>query len=248
MSDQTLYNTTAQTEGSLQLAHEKILRVKRGGVFENITGDCNNINGLPTDVTQGRENYGNKTTQSMEKIGENWVITTDVEAVRDETGAIAQPWLIALLNIAKSKGAANKVDVQLFDGKDENLPAIEGNFSVSVAPLKTGFAESGGYKFTFTSNGVVDYITSPIAGTGEPITESVSPASGAAVGEIIVLRGYKFTGTTGITIDGAAVVEFTVYDDNTLAVLVPATVAGPAPIIVTNATGASAAFAYVAAT
>jgi hypothetical protein len=94
---------------------------------------------------------------------------------------------------------------------------------------------------------VVDDIASPIASAGNPIIESVSPASGAAVGDIIVLRGYKFTGTTAVTIDGATVLERNVYDDNTLAVLVPATVTGAAPIIVTNATGASTAFAYVAA-
>jgi hypothetical protein len=247
MSDLTLYNTTAQTEGTLALAHEKILRVKRSAVFENITGDCNNVAAVATAITVPRENYGNKTTPSVQKIGDSWVITFDVEAVRDDTGAIAQAWLVNLLNVAKAKGSANYVDVQLFDAKDEALGAIEGSFAVMVADFATGYADKGGYKFTFTSNGVVDDITSPIASTGEPIIESVSPTSGAAVGDIIVLRGYKFTGTTAITVDGASVLKFKTYDDNTLAVLVPATVSGAAPIIVTNATGASASFAYTAA-
>jgi hypothetical protein len=248
MSDQTLYNTTAQTEGTLTLAHEKILRAKRGGVFENITGDANNVAGVPTAVTIQRENYGNKGLPSVYKIGDSWVITWDCEAVRDETGEIAQEWLVNLLNVAKAKGDANLIDLQLFDAKAEALGAIEGSFAITVADLNTGYADKGGYKFTATSNGVVDDIASPIASTGEPIIESVGPASDAAVGDIIILRGYKFTGTTGITMDGAVVLEFTVYDDNTLAMLVPATVTGTAPIIVTNATGASAAFAYVAAT
>lgn len=247
MSDQALYNATAQTEGTLALAHEKILRAKRGGVFENITGDANNIAAVPTAVTIPRENYGNKGRPSVQKIGDSWVITWDCEAVRDNTGEIAQDWLVNLLNVAKASGVANLIDLQLFDAKAEALGAIEGSFSITVADFATGYADKGGYKFTATSNGVVEDIASPIASTGEPIIESVSPASGAAVGDIIVIRGYKFTGTTTVTMDGATVLERNVYDDNTLAVLVPATVAGASPIIVTNATGASAAFAYVAA-
>ena len=64
---------------------------------------------------------------------------------------------------------------------------------------------------------------------------------------MLVVSGYKLTGTSGITMGGAAVTEFNAYDDNTVAFVVPATVAGSAPIIVTNATGASAAFPYTAA-
>lgn len=247
MSDQTLYNTTAQTEGTLALAHEKILRAKRGGVFENITGDANNISAVPTAVTIQRENYGNKGLPSVQKIGDSWVISWDCEAVRDDTGEIAQDWLVNLLNVAKAKGQANLIDLQLFDAKAEALGAIQGSFAITVAEFATGYADKGGYKFTATSNGVVDDIASPIASAGNPIIESVSPSSGAAVGDIIVLRGYKFTGTTAVTVDGATVLERNVYDDNTLAVLVPATVSGAAPIIVTNAAGASTAFAYVAA-
>lgn len=246
-ADHTLYDTTVPTAGSVALAHEQIIRVKRGGVFENITGDVNNLLDTPTPVTVQREVYGTKGTQSSDNIAYNHVITFDVEAVRDSNGAIAQPWLVPLLNAAKSKGAANKVEAQVFDALDENVPAFEGNFSVAVAPLNTGFADKGGYRFTFTSDGVVRDIVSPIAGTGEPVLESASPATGAAVGDVLVVSGYKLTGTTGITMGGEAVVEFNQYDDNTVAFVVPAAVAGSAPIIVTNATGPSAAFPYTAA-
>lgn len=247
VADHTLYDTTVPTAGSVALAHQQIIRVKRGGIFENITGDVNNLLDTPTPVTVNREVYGTKGSQSSDNIAYNHVITFDVEAVRDTTGAIAQPWLVPLLVAAKSKGAANKVEAQVFDALDENVPAFEGNFAVAVAPLNTGYADKGGYRFTFTSDGVVRDIVSPIAGTGEPILESASPATGAAVGDIIVLSGYKLTGTTGLTMDGAVVTEFHTPDDNTLAFVVPATVSGAAPIIVTNATGPSATFAYTAA-
>lgn len=240
-----IYNATVQTEGSLALAHQKILRAKVSGVFTNITGDANNIAAVPTPVTVPRENYGNKGSSAVQKIGDNWVITFDCEAVRDNTGAIAQPWLIDLLNTAKAKGDANLKDFQLFDGLDEALGAIEGSFAVTVADFATGYADKGGYKFTLTSNGVVDDIVSPIASAGNPVIESALPTL-KTVGDLLVLKGYKFTGTTSITVDGATVLKFTVIDDNTLTLLIPATVAGAAPIIVTNATGASNTFAYTA--
>lgn len=246
-ADHTLYETTKPTEGSVALAHEQILRVKRNGVFENITGDINNLNDVPDPVTVPREVYGTKGSRSSDNIAYNHTITFDVEAVRGPSGAIAQPWLVPLLVAAKSKGAANKLEAQVFDALDENVPAFEGNFSVAVAPLNTGYADKGGYRVTLTSDGVVRDIVSPIAGAGEPVLESASPATSAAVGDVLVVSGYKLTGTTGITMGGEAVVEFNAYDDNTVAFVVPASVSGSAPIIVTNATGPSSAFPYTAA-
>jgi len=248
MSD-VIYDATVQTAGTLAKAHEKIVRVKRSGVFENVTGDANNLAAVPSAVTFARENYGNKGLPAIEKVGDSWVVTFDVEAVRDSSGVIAQAWLSALITVSQSSGTANKVDAQVFDGRDENLKAIEGSFSVAAADLSstsTGYADKGAYRFTLTSNGVVSLVTSPIAGTGEPIIESATPTL-QTVGDQLVIRGYKFTGTTGITIGSVAVVEFIVVDDYTLVPVIPATVSGAAAIVVTNATGDSASFAYVAA-
>ena len=247
MSD-TIYDSTQQTTGTLAKSHEKIVRVKRNGVFENVTGDANNVGAVPTPVTFPRENYGNKGLPSIEKIGDAWVITFDVEAVRDVNGVIAQAWLSNLVTVAQASGVDNKIEAQVFDGRDENLKAIEGTFSVASADLSavsTGYADKGAYRFTLTSDGVVDLVTSPIAGTGEPIIESVTPTL-QTVGDQIVVRGYKMTGTTGATVDSVAVTEFIVIDDYTLVLVIPATVAGASPIIVTNAAGASAAYAYTA--
>lgn len=246
-SNPAIYNATHQTEGTLALAHEKILRFKRSGVFENITGDLNNIAAVATKVVVPRENYGNKGRSSEQKIGDNWVITFDCEAVRDNNGAIAQAWLIDLINAAKGNGSVNLRDFQLFDAKDEALGAIEGTFSITVADFATGYADKGGYKFTLTSDGVVEDITSPIASAGNPVIESVVTPAGKTVGDVIVVKGYKFTGTTGFTMDGASGVKFVVIDDYTITLLIPATVSGAAAIIITNATGASNSFSYAAA-
>lgn len=76
-----------------------------------------------------------------------------------------------------------------------------------------------------------------------PVLGSALP-SAAAEGEQVVISGYNLTGTTAITFAAASVTEFVVVDGHTLVVVVPAGTAGSAPITVTNAAGASAAFAY----
>ncbi|MFD4111621.1 IPT/TIG domain-containing protein [Streptomyces sp. NPDC058650] len=246
MADQTMYNTTVPSQGSVALAHERIIRVKRNGVFENITGDVNNLLDTPTPVTVQREVYGTKGTQSSDIIGYNHVITFAVEAVRNAAGAIVQPWLIALLNAAAAKGASNKVEVQVFDARDDAVPSFQGTFSVSQVPGNTGYADKLVINFTLTSDGVVNLITSPIAGTLVPVLESATPTL-QAPGDLIVVRGYKLASTVSATIKAIAVVELRVVDDNTVVLLIPATVTGSSPIIVTNAAGASTALPYTAA-
>jgi hypothetical protein len=245
VADMTLYDTTKQTEGTLALAHERIIRVKRAGVFENITGDANNLAPVPTPVVVQRENYGNKGLPSVQKIGDSWVITCDFEAIRDATGAIAQPWLVNLLTIAKSKGAANFADVQVFDAKDPALGATQGSYAVNVADIDTAFAGKRGYRFTFTSNGVVADIVSPIAGAGLPTIESALPTAQLA-SKNVVLKGYGLGALVSATIGAVAVSSITQIagNDNVVVLEVPAGTAGSAPIIVTNAAGASTALPY----
>lgn len=246
MADHTIYETTVPSQGSVALAHQTILRAKRNGVFENVTGDANNLLDTPTPVTVQREVYGTKGVQSVDKIGDNWVITTTFEGVRDANGAIVQPWLVELIRAAGRKGAANKVELQWFDALDPALPAHQGFFAVSFVRGNTGYADKAIYNFTFTSDGIVDEIDSPIAGDGTPTLESASPA-GQAPGDLIVVRGYGLDSFVSATIDGQAVVEHRVVDSNAVVLLIPATVTGSAPIVVTNEHGASDPLPYTAA-
>lgn len=244
MADPTIYETTVPTDGTLALAHEQILRIKRNGNFENITGDINNLDPVPTPITSPREAYGFKGRTSESKLGDNYVITFDVEAVRDDTGAI-QAWLIFLLKVAKAKGAANKIEAQHFDALDPALGAIEGKFSVQATKLSTGFADKGGYKFTLTSDGVVRDIDSPIAGTGAPLIASALPLNAVASANVYI-RGNNVGAIISATIGGVAVTSISQIpgEPNIVVLEVPAGTVGSAPIIVTNAVGASIAYAY----
>lgn len=61
-------------------------------------------------------------------------------------------------------------------------------------------------------------------------------------GEILVLTGTNFTGTTGVAVGGTAVLDFQIINDQTLSIITPAKTAGAVNIVVTNATGPSAGF------
>ncbi len=79
--------------------------------------------------------------------------------------------------------------------------------------------------------------------SGVPLLTSALP-SAAATGDQVVIKGSRFSGTTGITFAAVAVTEFLVLDDATIVAVMPAGSAGSAAVTVTNASGASSALAY----
>lgn len=251
MADPTLYETTAPSEGSLALAHQRLIRQKVDGVFVNITGDVNNLALNPSPITVAREVYGTKGRTSSDIIGYNFGPTFSVEVVRDPVTkqiVTSQAWLKDLVEAAFSEGAANKREFQLFtDALDEDMPVFEGSFSVSYAEGNTGYADKAVLNFTLANDGVVEKIASPIAGDGTPILESASP-SGLTVGDLIKVKGYNLGSTVSATIDGQSVSKILKVDEYTIGLLIPASVTGSAPIIVTNAEGASNSLPYTAAT
>lgn len=77
-----------------------------------------------------------------------------------------------------------------------------------------------------------------------PTIASRLPAGNLATagGELLVLTGTNFTGTTAASVGGTAVLDFEIINDQTLTIITPAKTAGAHNIVVTNATGASAGF------
>lgn len=78
---------------------------------------------------------------------------------------------------------------------------------------------------------------------GVPVIASVTPA-GQSVGEQVLISGTGFASMVSGTIDGAAIVNYTVVDDRNLVATIPAGATGPANVIITNSAGASAALSY----
>ena len=247
MPDRTIYDTTVPSAGSRGMAHQRILRMRFQNAWTNITGDANNLKMTPSPVAVASERYGQKASQASQKLADNYAVTFGVEAVRNASGMFvaAQAAIRELLKIGRRTGADNLVEIQWFDALDDDVPAFQGIFRVEWDDANAGYAEGAGWAFTLTSVGSVPQITSPIA-TGVPLIETVLPV-GKTVGDVIYIKGHKFTGTTQVQIDGVTVVKFTPIDDNTLSILIPTGVSGAAIVRVTNAAGVSADYNYTAA-
>ncbi|HML52421.1 MAG TPA: IPT/TIG domain-containing protein [Propionicimonas sp.] len=79
--------------------------------------------------------------------------------------------------------------------------------------------------------------------TPEPVILAVTPA-GQAIGEQVVISGRHFTGMSGVTIDGNAVVSPILAGDDMIVATIPAGSVGEAEVIVTTADGTSEPYTY----
>lgn len=83
-----------------------------------------------------------------------------------------------------------------------------------------------------------------VVGTASvPTIASVLP-SAAAAAQLVTITGDYFTGATAVTFGGTAAADFEIVSATKIVASMPAGTAGSAAVIVTNATGASASFAY----
>jgi hypothetical protein len=62
---------------------------------------------------------------------------------------------------------------------------------------------------------------------------------GTTGGDLVIVTGSNFIGTTDVTVGGTAAPEFIVESPSRLIFAAPAKTAGAHPVIVTNATGPS---------
>lgn len=90
-------------------------------------------------------------------------------------------------------------------------------------------------------------ITAALADASLPTITAASPAAATAT-SLLTIIGQHFTGTVGashVTIGGTNATKYTVVSDSVIVAVVPAGSAGEADIVVTNVSGASAAFPYI---
>lgn len=118
------------------------------------------------------------------------------------------------------------------DITDVHTDTIEYQITIEVFPVIIAGKEV--YTREFRS-------PSATVGAGVPTIATVTPSPVPLAGALLQVKGAKFTGTTGVTIDSASV-PFTFVADSTLVVDAPSDTAGDVDLVVTNATGPSAAF------
>jgi hypothetical protein len=122
---------------------------------------------------------------------------------------------------------------------------------------EVSFVKSGAITWPVTlatypdSNGVNVYVyldDGQVLTAGVPTLASVNGSPNpAAEGDLVTIKGTRFTGTTAVTIDGTPVDDFTVVDSETIVAVLPAGDAGAADVLVTNGVGASTAYSYTRA-
>lgn len=179
--------------------------------------------------------------------------TFDVDVLREAFGT-ENVSTVGDLTIVEETGSPLGIHPWLFDMRDNNKRVRIVAPEAQVTAITEGpFVRNGLQSFDMTLTCYKDgngrkayryYNKNAAADAGLPVVNSRAPGGDLAVGggEILVLSGTNFTGTTGVTVDGDAVLDFQVIDNRTLSVITPAQLAGTYDLVVTNATGAGTAF------
>jgi len=124
--------------------------------------------------------------------------------------------------------------------------AKTGRAVVTIVRSKTGEPDLSEITATFDGDGAATTISNPYSVSIAPVLLSATP-SGAGAGGLVTISGQHFTGTvptTGVKFGGVNATSWVVLSDTTIVAVMPAGSAGSAPVIVTNATGASSALPY----
>lgn len=187
--------------------------------------------------------YDNDGNESYEKTFQGWTAALTVW-VRTQTGVLT-PSYVKLSSRETLFGDACRIGIRWYD--KNGLPeAFQGVGIVQSERGSTGVKDPDQKTFTLQGDGALASITNPFTPASAPVITSVTPSAQVA-GKIILITGQGFTGTvatTGVKVGGVNATDWQVESDSRISAVMPAGTAGSAPVIVTNAVGASAAFPY----
>lgn len=172
--------------------------------------------------------------------------TGSVKVNRQSTSGVQDPGQLMLTGCVNKFAPNNYLYVRWYDKDGKSEPSFYGLAIVEQSSSKTGVADLDEDTFTFTGKGLAIAIANPYASPAVPAVLSALPAAQTAA-KILSITGSGFSGVTGaasVTIGGTNATSYVVQSDSLVTAVVPAGSAGSAAIIVTNAAGASASFAY----
>jgi len=122
---------------------------------------------------------------------------------------------------------------------------------------EVAFVKSGAITWPVTmatypdANGVNVYIyldDGQVLTAGVPAVSTVTgQPDPAATGQLVTIKGSRFSGATAVTFDGTPASDYAVVDSETIVATMPAGSAGPVDVVVTNAVGTSTALEYTRA-
>lgn len=180
---------------------------------------------------------------SYEPTMNDWKVV--IKANRKSTAGVKDPGQEILRACQGQFGDAARAYIRYYKRAD-GTEAKSGRALIEWAPSKTSNKDVEEVQITGTGDGPLSDIANVSVTAPDPSIISVTPAN-AAAGSQVTINGSAFTSTvatTGVKIGGTNAVPFTVVSDNVIVATVPTGTAGPTTVVVTNATGASAAFNY----
>ncbi|GAB6900663.1 beta strand repeat-containing protein [Kineosporia succinea] len=129
-----------------------------------------------------------------------------------------------------------------FGGMAAGLTFVSSTELTAVSPPR---ASAGAVNVVVTTGYGTSGVGNSFTYTNAPTISAVSPGSGPlSGGTTVTIAGSGFSAASGVTVDGAPA-GFTVVDDSTVTVIMPAHAAGSAPVVVTTAGGSSAPVPFV---
>jgi hypothetical protein len=194
-------------------------------------------------TTQSTATYDNNGFDSFEKTLTGWGIT--IKANRPTTAGVFDPGQELVRAAQFQFGDAARVYIRYYD-RNGAAGAKSGRALIEWNQSKTGVADVEEVTATFKGDGVLSDITNPYNATAVPVITTATP-SGVAVGGLVRIQGANFTGTvstTGVKFGATNATTWDVVSDSLIEAVMPAGSAGAGNITVTNAAGASPAFAY----
>ncbi|KIA63002.1 IPT/TIG domain-containing protein [Nocardia vulneris] len=167
-----------------------------------------------------------------EVFHEDNVTTVGSLTTVEETGEPLEihPWVFDIKD--GSKRARFAVPLGQITGVAED-PIVRNGLMAFDVTLECYKDENGVKVYRYYDNGAA--AAAPTITSREPVGNLAT-----AGGELLILTGTGFVGTTAATVGGTAVGDFQIYNDQTLAIITPAKSAGSYNVVVTNATGPSA--------
>lgn len=189
------------------------------------------------------DDYDTNGFEAKEKTMTGWKVA--VKANRKTNAGVFDPGQELIRTTRFQFGDQARLYVRWYDrtGVPE---AYSGRALIDWQQSKTGIADLEEVTITATGDGVLSAITTPYTATVVPVLSSATPSGVAAAGQVQI-SGNGFTGTvvtTGVKFGGVNATSWIVVSDSLIVAVMPAGSAGSAPIIVTNAAGASTALAY----
>jgi hypothetical protein len=201
----------------------------------------------PTEAptNQAADTYDTNGFNAFEKTMTTWKLVA--KFLRPTTANVPSDPGQAILEATRFQfGTSARAYVRWYDRNGASVGAYSGLALIDWNQSKTAVADVEEVTVTFNGDGALTAITNPYASPAVPQILSVTPGS-QNTGKQISINGNGFVGTiatTGVTVGGVNATSWTVVSDNLIVAIMPSASAGSAPIIVTNASGASASFAY----